>query len=575
MKKVKRILSLMLTLIMVMSMGIAVKAEEDYYVITITNADAISSKDHVYEAYQIFSGKLDSSGTILTEIKWGAHVNSEDLLAMLKRDPADPDPNKRPEPAFVVGGVNLFASAATAEDVAKILEDPANHTSDFLSAFAKVAMANKKTPAIFVSAEGDQPYKIQIPKNMAGYYLVVDRIEAILDGDGNPIPNRDVSDFILQVVGDVTVEHKGSIPTMDKQVSETGSTYHDSISTGINEVHYYRIVAELPDDYRLYDEYYLEFVDNFSVGLSFKDIVAVKALIRSSGNEIVIDDTCYSPTYDDVKHVLTVKLPNLKEAKAEDTSDKISLTADDAIEIIYTAKLNKNAIVDGNGIPNTAHIVYSNNPNSDGKGQSSPDETNVYPINLNVLKIDGKDKKTPLGDAEFVLARPYSDGVDKHNEYAVVVDGKISEWVHHYEDDGCDDSTHSGVKLGTVLVTSNTGENKGKISVSGLKAGRYSLIEIKAPDGYNKLAEAVEFAVSVVIDEEHDKISSMTGNTKPGALTFTPENATVQLTIDNFKGNVLPSTGGIGTTMFYIVGGILFVGAIVLLVSKKRMGSKE
>lgn len=575
MKKVKRILSLILSLIMVMSMGIAVKAEEDDYVITITNADAISSKGHVYEAYQIFSGKLDSSGTILTEIEWGAHVNGEDLLAMLKRNPADPDPNKRLDPAFVVDGVNLFASAATAEDVAKILEDPANHTSDFLGAFAKVAMANKITPASFVSTEDDQPYKIQIPKNMAGYYLVVDKIEAILDGEDNPIPNRDVSDFILQVVGDVTVEHKGSIPTMDKQVSETGSTYHDSISTGINEVHYYRIVAELPDDYRLYDEYYLEFVDNFSVGLSFKDIVAVKALIRSSGNEIVIDDTCYSSTYVDDKHVLTVELPNLKEAKAEGTSDKISLTADDAIEIIYTAKLNKNAIVDGNGIPNTAHIVYSNNPNSDGTGKSSPDETNVYPINLNVLKIDGKDKKTPLGDAEFVLARPYSDGVDKHNEYAVVVEGKISEWVHHYEDDGCDDSTHSGVKLGTVLVTSNTEDNKGKISVSGLKAGLYSLIEIKAPDGYNKLAEAVDFAVSVVIDEEHDTISSMTGNTNQGALTFTPENATVQLTIDNFKGNVLPSTGGIGTTMFYIVGGILFVGAIVLLVSKKRMGSKE
>lgn len=575
MKKVKRILSLMLTLIMVMSMGIAVKAEEDDYVITITNSDAISSKGHVYEAYQIFSGKLDSSGTILTEIEWGAHVNVEDLLAMLKRDPADPDPNKRLDPAFVVGGVNLFASAATAEDVAKILEDPANHTSDFLGAFAKVAMANKKTPASFVSTEDDQPYKIQIPKNMAGYYLVVDKIEA-LDGEGNPIPNRDVSDFILQVVGDVTVEHKGSIPTMDKQVSETGSTYHDSISTGINEVHYYRIVAELPDDYRLYDEYYLEFVDNFSVGLSFKDIVAVKALIRSSGNEIAIDKTCYSSTYVDDKHVLTVELPNLKEAKAEGTGDKISLTADDAIEIIYTAKLNKNAIVDGNGIPNTAHIVYSNNPNSDGKGQSSTDETNVYPINLNVLKIDGKDKKTPLGDAEFVLARPYSDGLTTHNEYAVVgVDGedkgKILNWVHHYEGDGHDAAVHASEELATVLTT----DASGLIGVSGLKAGRYSLIETKAPDGYNKLAEAVDFVVSVVIDEEHDKISSMTGNTNPGTLTFTPENATVQLTIDNFKGNVLPSTGGIGTTMFYIVGGILFVGAIVLLVSKKRMGSKE
>lgn len=266
-------------------------------------------------------------------------------------------------------------------------------------------------------------------------------------------------------------------------------------------------------------------------------------------------------------------LEDLKKATTtvDGVKKQIELTADDAIEIIYTATLNSDAVVDGNGIPNTAHIVYSNNPNSDGTGKSSPDETNVYPINLNVLKIDGKDKTKALEGAEFILARPYSDGIDKHNEYAVVVGGKVSKWVHHYEGDGHDAAVHASEELATVLTT----DASGLIGVSGLKAGRYSLIEIKAPDGYNKLAEAVDFAVSVVIDEEHDKISSMTGNTKPGALTFTPENATVQLTIDNFKGNVLPSTGGIGTTMFYIVGGILFVGAIVLLVSKKRMGSKE
>lgn len=550
MKKVKRILSLMLTLIMVMSMGIAVKAEPSY-TITITNSDAISAAGHKYEAYQIFGGELDSTGTILTEIVWGANIDSVAFLLALKADPT-----------FGSDSANLFYTATTAADVAKVIEEPANQTSAYLSAFAKHATACKTgTPE--VSSEATAPYTITV--SSAGYYLIVD---TLVDSTKE---NQDISDYILQVVGDVTVEHKGSIPTMDKQVSETGSTYHDSISTGINEVHYYRIVAELPDDYRLYDEYYLEFADTFSTGLNYKEMVAVKALIRSSGKEVVIDSNCYNVVYGSPK--LSVVLEDLKKATTTVDGDKkqIELTADDAIEIIYTATLNSDAVVDGNGIPNTAHIVYSNNPNSDGTGKSSPDETNVYPINLNVLKIDGKDKTKALEGAEFILARPYSDGIDKHNEYAVVVGGKVSKWVHHYEGDGHDAAVHASEELATVLTT----DANGLIGVSGLKAGRYSLIEIKAPDGYNKLAEAVDFAVSVVIDEEHDKISSMTGNNNQGALTFTPANATVQLTIDNFKGNVLPSTGGIGTTMFYIVGGILFVGAIVLLVSKKRMGSKE
>lgn len=550
MKKVKRILSLILSLIMVMSMGIAVKAEPSY-TITITNSDAISAAGHKYEAYQIFGGELDSTGTILTEIVWGANIDSAAFLSELKADPT-----------FGSDSANLFYTATTAADVAKVIEEPANQTSAYLSAFAKHATACKKgTPE--VSSEATAPYTITV--SSAGYYLIVD---TLLDSTKE---NQDISDYILQVVGDVTVEHKGSIPTMDKQVSETGSTYHDSISTGINEVHYYRIVAELPDDYRLYDEYYLEFADTFSAGLNYKEMVAVKALIRSSGKEVVIDSDCYNVVYGSPK--LSVVLEDLKKATTtvDGVKKPIELTADDAIEIIYTATLNSDAVVDGNGIPNTAHIVYSNNPNSDGTGKSSPDETNVYPINLNVLKIDGKDKTKALEGAEFILARPYSDGIDKHNEYAVVVGGKVSKWVHHYEGDGHDAAVHASEELATVLTT----DANGLIGVSGLKAGRYSLIEIKAPDGYNKLAEAVDFAVSVVIDEEHDKISSMTGNNNQGALTFTPANATVQLTIDNFKGNVLPSTGGIGTTMFYIVGGILFVGAIVLLVSKKRMGSKE
>jgi LPXTG-motif cell wall-anchored protein len=254
----------------------------------------------------------------------------------------------------------------------------------------------------------------------------------------------------------------------------------------------------------------------------------------------------------------------------------VVLSAIDAIEIVYKAHLNTDAVVDGNGIPNQATIIYSNNPNTNGKGESTPDETNVYPINLNLLKVDGKDKTVTLAGAQFLLSRDYSDGMITHKEFAVVEGGKLKEWAHHAEGDGCaaDNADHLAAvaanELGTVLTTDATGN----INVGGLDAGKFTLIEIKAPDGYNKLVEEIVISVSITVDETNDKIETMAGMTNQGQVSFNAATATVKLTIDNYKGDVLPSTGGIGTTLFYIFGGLMAAGAAVLLVTKKRMSAE-
>ena len=238
--------------------------------------------------------------------------------------------------------------------------------------------------------------------------------------------------------------------------------------------------------------------------------------------------------------------------------------------------MNTDAVVDGNGIPNQATIIYSNNPNTNGKGESTPDETNVYPINLNLLKVDGKDKTVTLAGAQFLLSRDYSDGMTTHKEFAVVEGGKLKEWAHHAEGDGCavDNADHLAAvaanELGTVLTTDATGN----INVGGLDAGKFTLIEIKAPDGYNKLVEEIVISVSITVDETNDKIETMAGMTNQGQVSFDAATATVKLTIDNYKGDVLPSTGGIGTTLFYIFGGLMAAGAAVLLVTKKRMSAE-
>lgn len=558
MKNLKKIFTLILALAMVLAMAAPAMAAGTSYTITITNSDSISSAGHKYHAYQIFAGTLDSTGTILSNITWGENMatNADQFLADLKAD-AD----------LGVGTANIFYSATTAEDVAEILAMPAHHTSTIVNAFAKHATANISGDPIASSTEGDAPYTIVIPADKAGYYLVVDD-ESVLAGE----ENKDVSDFILQVVSDVEVEHKGSIPTMEKKVSETGSTYHDSIATGIGETHHYRIIAELPDDYRLYDTYYLEFADTMSKGLSYEAMTAVKAIIRSSSTEVTIKPDCYTVTATvnaDGTTDLSIVINDLKNV-VDTSGNPIHLSADDAVAVFYTAKVNDQAVIDGNGIPNQAKIIYSNNPNTNGHGESNPDETNVYPINLKIVKVDGKDKTVELKDAEFILIREHTvDGVT-HEEYAVVdpVTKKIVKWVHHYEGDGCPAANHpAGTEFGSVLTTDADGE----FNVIGLDPGRYNLREIKAPDGYNSLLEDVEFAVNITVDEVNDKIGGMTGNTTPGAMTVDVATATVTITIDNFKGDVLPSTGGMGTTLFYLIGGLMAAAAVVLLVTRKRM----
>lgn len=567
MKLTKRILTAAMVLIMVLAMAAPAMAAPGDFTITINNADPNSSAGHSYDAYQILAGKLDSTGHILTEITWGASV--ADGAAFIAALQAEAD--------LVVDGTNIFAGATTAEEVAEILAQAKYHTSKILNAFGKVATAQISGNPIASSTEDDAPYTIEIPADMAGYYLVKDD-PTVLEGQ----TNKDISDYILQVVGNVTVEHKGSIPTLDKQVSETGESYHDSILTGINQTHHYRIVAELPDDYDLYDHYYLEFSDKMSKELTYEAVTSVYVVIRSTGSRIEVHPDDYTVTTAAIEDSaatmpggthLRVVLNDTKTIR--DTSgNAIVLTPEDAVVIKYTAHLNSNAVVTNTGVPNEATIIYSNNPNSNGTGESNPDETNVYPINLELIKIDGKDS-TALDGAKFVLTRLYNEGGSTHTEYAKLdANNKLDSWAHHAEGDGCaaDAADHLAAvadgEVGTVLTTVS-----GKLNVYGLDAGTYTLVEIEAPDGYNKLVEGIHFTVNATINEETDTIASMTGTTNQGTITFDPTTATVVLTIPNFKGDVLPSTGGMGTTLFYVLGGLLFACAAVLLITRKRMAA--
>ncbi len=218
-----------------------------------------------------------------------------------------------------------------------------------------------------------------------------------------------------------------------------------------------------------------------------------------------------------------------------------TLKANDKIEIAYTATVNENAVVGNGGNQNESKVSYGDeNKNT----FTPPSTTQTYTWSFDVLKYGNGDKTKVLQGAQFVLLNS-----DK-SKVATIVDGKFASWV---DVPTAEEGQEITWPENTVLTT----DDAGKINIAGLDADTYYLRETKAPAGYNQLAEDVTVKITPTASED--------GKT----LTLAPVTAEV----NNQSGTELPSTGGMGTTIFYMVGSILLVGAAVLLITKKRMSA--
>ena len=222
-----------------------------------------------------------------------------------------------------------------------------------------------------------------------------------------------------------------------------------------------------------------------------------------------------------------------------------TLKKDDVIVISYAATLNENAKVGIEGNPNSSKLSYGDSSTTD-KNVTPSSETKTYTWDMEVLKYANGDESKVLKDAQFVLLNSSKDKV------ATVVNGKFASWV------AVPDAAEDGTITWPTNTVLTTGED-GKIVINGLDADTYYLREVKAPDGYNKLATDVEVKISGATEGED------------GQLTYT----TVVAKVNNQSGTELPSTGGIGTTIFYVIGAALVIGAIVILVAKKRAGAEK
>lgn len=507
-KAMKKLMAALLAVAMVCAMAIPAFAAGGT---EVTNSK-VDVKNHKFEAYQIFSAKLDSTTKKLSDVEWGEGVKGADLLTALKT-------------ATTLGD---FGDCESASDVAKQLEA---FTTEKATKFAAFVAENYLTTT---KTEGTGT--ISLPS--AGYYLIKD----VTDVEGK----YDASNLTLLLVSSaetVTPQVKTDIPTLEKKVKDkndsdgTTTEWQDSADYDIGDTIPYKLTATL-GNVSNYDTYYVKFVDTME-HLSFNNITSVKVGDRT------LNVGEYTSTWQGSTKTLRVWINDVKAFGATNGSK---------ITVEYTATLDSDAVIGSTGNPNEAYLVFSNNPNGYGEGQTQPDKNIVFTYKVVANKVDQKGDALP--GAAFALYKKLPD---------VPTDG-----TSHIMQDG---DAYAPVK---ELNVGANGEVEDKTMTifewKGIDDGEYMIKEIITPAGYNSI-EPIKFTVSAnhEIEADDPKLIELTGGDK---FTGSVDHSTLTTNIVNHMGSTLPGTGGIGTTIFYVVGGGLMVAAAVLLITKKRMENR-
>ena len=502
MKYMKKFMALLAVLTLALAIAVPAFAETTTTTYTIT----INNGTGTYAAYQIFKGDLHEK--TLSNIEWGDNVTDEGRT-------------KFGNAADKAKTITTEADAkAFAVEVAKYLTDPAAGTG---------------TDSITVSGPG--------------YYL----IKNTSVGEGEVF-----TDYILRVVGDVTVNPKSGKPTLDKQIRHNETGLWGVVGDNqIGDTVEFRTLTTVPI-VSGYTQYTYAIHDEMSAGLT-SNVRSNEDVTIKVNDETVLDKKYYTVTVDGTnanKFTVTVDVLNaIKDGK---------MVEGNTLYTYYTGILNENAKVYNDGKQdNKAYLEYSNNPHDNKTTNKTPEKV-VYDwtFKMGVKKVDGADG-TPLTDAKFVLSK----------------NGNCS--LGTIGDDGTPSNTTDLINLiensdgsYTVAPAGYTGSvvnvmTAGDITINGLDdATEYYLYETKAPAGYNRLTAAVRFKITATYSDAGDNCTSVT------ATVNNDVQSSVSVNVRNNKGSTLPSTGGIGTTIFYVIGGGLMAVAAVLLVTKKRMNNK-
>ena len=532
-KVIKKLLAALLAVAMVCAMAIpafAYDTEEDL------------GKNHCYDAFQIFKGDVtgnDTDGFKISNVGWGSSIaHPNEFLAQLTKD-------------STIGGE--FGTNFTAQEAVAVISkwhDSDNNSIAFARCVCNYVYSDRDSTPVL---QGGHTNGFELEE--AGYYLIVDTSSFSSSAEGDSY--HAYNSFLLKVNPKnhhVQITPKVEKPTVEKKVydnDDIGSTgenngWGSSADHAINEEFQFRLIAKLPASegraYDYYNKYTVCFNDTLSNGISFDRLDKVEITNGDGSTPQVIDAANYTRTPNG-SQFFKLSIDDVKTC-----APGLNLNDGATITVTYTAHLNENAAVNGSAEnKNSVRLQYSNNPRPDGEylgytpNYTPESEVYVYTYQLNNTKYHDKaEKGNELKDVGFRL---YSDA-DYKNEVELYQDGEFYYPIKNA-------SNKQAVEMKSA--------EDGTFNVKGLDAGTYYLKETTTPADYNPCD------VPPVIIKANHKGNQVDLN-----------GSTLSTTIINNKagGITLPSTGGIGTTLFYVVGGGLMVAAIVLLVTKKRMENK-
>lgn len=521
-----------------------------------------------FVAYQIFKAKLvDGAGSnnkVVSDVEWGANVTRDTRNAIVAAIQSSAD--------YDSTNPQLPTENPTAQDVAEWMAANLQETSS-------VVNNGDLLDTIADLVKGTTPVKPKEASNAAfaadtsvsfensGYYLFLTDDGSIGTKDNYSKQKQTGTSPIFAVVGGRAVEvtEKIGIPTVTKKIKDDkpGSDWADKADSQVGQDVQYQLTGTVAENVASFDTYYYEFHDELSAGLTAKKD-SIKVYAGSDRGSAVEITSGFTPEVKDGENgagqTLTVTFDNLKTAVAD-------LSSSTKIFVEYTAQLdpNKTVVVGGAGNDNTVKLIYSNNPMSNGRGESVPDTVRDYTYALKLVKQDHKSKNKLQNVGFTIQATDPDDNADD----------SASKGKYVQEHGNLDDNEHEFF----------TDEN-GEIYITGLDAGTYTVHEKTALGEYNSLKDFT-FTISTPVSGEGSlrkteveaQTVTVTRNAETSSLVIldaTQTDGTVNLTVENKKGSGLPLTGLNGVTFTWLAGGaVLCIGVAHLIRSRKQAEESE